>query len=177
LTASILTIIDNRNKPYVPLNFTGITMISQIYSSLLTIGLIACLSFVLVFSLVIDNSWANISPQIATMERVKAVAKELEGKTQEAIGNVMGDAKNQIAGKAKQVEANVRNATEDVKDNVKLPERLKANAKNLEGKTQEAIGNVTGDRMDQVSGKAKQVEAKTRNLLEDAKDKVQDMFQ
>jgi uncharacterized protein YjbJ (UPF0337 family) len=111
------------------------------------------------------------------MERVKAVAKELEGKTQEAIGNVMGDAKNQIAGKAKQVEANVRNAIEDVKDNVKLPERLKANAKNLEGKTQEAIGNVTGDRMDQVSGKAKQVEAKTRNLLEDAKDKVQDMFQ
>jgi uncharacterized protein YjbJ (UPF0337 family) len=170
-------IIDNRNKPYVPSNFTGITMISQIYRSLLTIGLISCLSFFLVFGLVIDNSWANISPQIATMERVKAVAKDLEGKTQEAIGNVTGDAKNQIAGKAKQAEANVRNATEDVKDNLKSPEHLKANAKSLEGKTQEAIGNVTGDRKDQFSGKAKQVEAKTRNLLEDATDKVKGMFE
>jgi uncharacterized protein YjbJ (UPF0337 family) len=170
-------IIDNRNKPYVPSNFTGTKMISQIYRSLLTIGLISCLSFFLVFGLVIDNSWANISPQIATMERVKAVAKDLEGKTQEAIGNVTGDAKNQIAGKAKQAEANMRNATEDVKDNLKSPEHLKANAKSLEGKTQEAIGNVTGDRKDQFSGKAKQVEAKTRNLLEDATDKVKGMFE
>jgi len=160
-------------------------MISQIYSSLLTIGLISCLSFFLVFGLVIDNSWAtsfdklttSSHPQIAIMERAKAVAEDLEGKTQEAIGNVTGDAKNQIAGKAKQAEANMRNATEDVKDSVKLPERLKANAKNLEGKTQEAIGNVTGDRKDQFAGKAKQVEAKTRNLLEDATDKVKGMFE
>jgi uncharacterized protein YjbJ (UPF0337 family) len=166
-----------KNKPYAQLNFTGINMISQIYRSLLTIGLISCLSFFLVFGLVIDNSWANISPQIATIERVKAVAKDLEGKTQEAIGNVTGDAKNQIAGKAKQAEANMRNATEDVKDNLKSPEHLKATAKSLEGKTQEAIGNVTGDRKDQFSGKAKQVEAKTRNLLEDATDKVKGMFE
>jgi uncharacterized protein YjbJ (UPF0337 family) len=176
-------IIDNRNKPYVPSNFTGAKMISQIYRSLLTIGLISCLSFFLVFGLVIDNSWAasfetgSSRPQIAIMERAKAAAKDLEGKTQEAIGNVTGDAKNQIAGKAKQAEANMRNATEDVKDNLKLPEHLKANAKGLEGKTQEAIGNVTGDRKDQFSGKAKQVEAKTRNLMEDATDKVKGMFE
>jgi len=169
--------VDNQSKHCPPLTLLVIKMISQIYRSLLTISLISCLSFVLGFGLVIDNSWAANPPQIATIERVKAVAKDLEGKTQEAIGNVTGDAKNQIAGKAKQAEANLRNATEDVKDSVKLPERIKANAKNLEGKTQEAFGNVTGDRRDQISGKAKQVEAKTRNLLEDAKDKVKGLFE
>jgi uncharacterized protein YjbJ (UPF0337 family) len=161
-------------------------MISQIYRSLLTIGLISCLSFVLGFGLVIDNSWAtntfgqtisSAHPQIATIERVKAVAKDLEGKTQEAFGNVTGNAKNQLAGKAKRAEANVRNATEDAKDGLKLPERIKATAKNLEGKTQEAIGNVSGDRKDQLAGKGKQVEAKTRNFLEDAKDKVNNLFE
>jgi uncharacterized protein YjbJ (UPF0337 family) len=161
-------------------------MISQIYRSLVTLSWIAGLSFVLVFGLTIDNSWAAISfdqtinsthAQIATIERVKAIAKDLEGKTQEAIGNVTGDANNKIAGKAKQAEADIRNAAEDVKDSVHLPERIKANAKNLEGKTQEEIGNVTGDRKDRFSGKGKQVEAKTRNLIEDAKDRVKSLFE
>lgn len=163
-----------------------IKMISQIYKSLLAISLISCLSFISVFGLAVNDGWAAISftqatdfsyPKIAAMERVKAVAKDLEGKTQEAIGNVTGDAKNQLAGKAKQVEANVRNATEDAKDGLKLPERIKATAKNLEGKTQEAIGNVTGDRKDRIAGKAKQVDSKTRNFLEDAKDKVTNLFE
>jgi uncharacterized protein YjbJ (UPF0337 family) len=53
---------------------------------------------------------------------------------------------------------------------------VKANVENLEGKTQEAFGNLTGDRQDQIVGKAKQVESKTRNLMEDAKDKVKGML-
>ncbi len=160
-------------------------MISQIYRSLLNIGLISILSFTLVFGLAVKDSSAEQSftqlvnyphPAIATMERVKAASKDLEGKTQEAIGNVTGDAKNQIIGKAKQAEADARRATENIKDGVKLPERVKANAENLEGKTQEAFGNLTGDRQDQVTGKAKQIESKTRNLTEDAKDKLKGML-
>ena len=89
----------------------------------------------------------------------------------------MGDTQNQIAGKAKQAEADVRNAAEDIRDKVKLPERVMSATKNMEGKTQEAIGNVTGDRRDQVAGKAKQMESKTRNLMEDAKDKLKDMLE
>jgi uncharacterized protein YjbJ (UPF0337 family) len=52
-------------------------------------------------------------------DRVKATAKNIEGKVQEAVGNVTGDPEDKAEGKAKQVEANVRHATEDVKDEVK----------------------------------------------------------
>jgi uncharacterized protein YjbJ (UPF0337 family) len=160
-------------------------MILQIYRSLLKIGLISILSFTLVFGLAIKNSSAESFTQlvnyphtaIATMGKMNATAKDLEGKTQEAIGNVTGDAKNQIIGKAKQAEADARKVTENIKDGVKLPERMKANAENMEGKTQEAFGNLIGDRKDQMTGKAKQMESKARNLMEDTKDKVKGMVE
>jgi uncharacterized protein YjbJ (UPF0337 family) len=53
-------------------------------------------------------------------------------------------------------------------------DRIKATAKNIEGKAQEAVGNVTGDPEDQAAGKAKQAEAKASHTVEDAKDKVKD---
>lgn len=52
-------------------------------------------------------------------ERAKAVGKNVEGKVQEAVGNVTGDPKDQAAGQAKQVEAQARHAKEDIKDNVR----------------------------------------------------------
>ncbi|MCT0224374.1 CsbD family protein [Synechococcus sp. CS-1328] len=55
-------------------------------------------------------------PMAATAGRVKAGAKDFEGKTQESIGNVTGNQGDRLAGKAKQAEAKVRNAVEDVKD-------------------------------------------------------------
>jgi uncharacterized protein YjbJ (UPF0337 family) len=51
--------------------------------------------------------------------RAKATAKNVEGKIQESVGNLTGDTAAQIKGKAKQAEAEVRHATEDVKDEVK----------------------------------------------------------
>ncbi|GFE71555.1 CsbD family protein [Chroococcus sp. FPU101] len=53
-----------------------------------------------------------------------------------------------------------------------LEEKAKATAKNIEGKAQEALGNVTGDPKDQVEGKAKQVEGEARHAKEDVKDEV-----
>lgn len=50
--------------------------------------------------------------------------------------------------------------------------RAKATAKNLEGKAQEAMGNVTGNPDDKAKGKAKQAEAETRNAVENVKDAV-----
>jgi uncharacterized protein YjbJ (UPF0337 family) len=50
--------------------------------------------------------------------------------------------------------------------------RIKADAKEFEGKTQESIGDVTGNKGDRLSGKAKQAEAKVRNAVEDVKDKA-----
>ena len=56
-----------------------------------------------------------------------------------------------------------------------LDEKAKAAAKNVEGKAQEAWGNVTGDPADKMEGKAKQAEAEARNAKEDVKDSVKDV--
>lgn len=52
-------------------------------------------------------------------ERAKATGKNIEGKAQEAWGEVTGDPKDKAEGRAKQVEGQARHAKEDVKDNVK----------------------------------------------------------
>lgn len=53
-----------------------------------------------------------------------------------------------------------------------LEDRAKATGKNIEGKVQEAKGDVTGDQKDKVEGKAKQGEAAARHGVEDVKDEV-----
>ncbi|ADI64941.1 CsbD family protein [Trichormus azollae] len=52
-------------------------------------------------------------------ERAKATGKNIEGKAQEALGNITGDPKDQADGKGKQAESEVRHSVEDIKDNVK----------------------------------------------------------
>ncbi|MBD2103588.1 CsbD family protein [Leptolyngbya sp. FACHB-261] len=54
-------------------------------------------------------------------------------------------------------------------------EKAKAAGKNIEGKAQEAFGNLTGDPEHQAEGQAKQAEAKARNVKEDVKDKAKDI--
>ncbi len=56
---------------------------------------------------------------MSTEERAKAVAKNIEGKVQEAIGDITGDPKDKAEGQAKQAEAEIRHAKEDAKDKVK----------------------------------------------------------
>jgi uncharacterized protein YjbJ (UPF0337 family) len=51
--------------------------------------------------------------------RAKAAIKNVEGKVQETVGDLTGNSKDQVQGNAKQAEAKVRNAAEDVKDQVK----------------------------------------------------------
>ncbi len=57
-------------------------------------------------------------------------------------------------------------------DIMSIEDRVKATAKNIEGKVQEAVGEVTGDPKDKVEGRAKQAEAKARHNTEDIKDEV-----
>ncbi|MGJ3251028.1 MAG: CsbD family protein [Elainellaceae cyanobacterium] len=52
-------------------------------------------------------------------DKVKATAKNLEGKAQEAIGEAKGDPQERMEGQAKQAEAQARHTAEDVKDEVK----------------------------------------------------------
>ncbi|WP_088890997.1 CsbD family protein [Leptolyngbya ohadii] len=51
-------------------------------------------------------------------------------------------------------------------------DKLKATAKNIEGKIQEGVGNITGDPKDQAAGQAKQGEAKVQHTVENVKDEV-----
>mgnify|MGYP001791428112 CR=1 FL=1 len=53
-------------------------------------------------------------------------------------------------------------------------DRSKETARNIEGKAQEAMGNITGNTEDQAKGKAKQAEAEGRHTVENAKDKIKD---
>jgi uncharacterized protein YjbJ (UPF0337 family) len=53
-----------------------------------------------------------------------------------------------------------------------IEDRIKATAKNIEGKIQEAVGEVSGDPKDQAEGRAKQTEAKVRHTAEDVKDEI-----
>ncbi|MDB9320561.1 MULTISPECIES: CsbD family protein [Cyanophyceae] len=55
-----------------------------------------------------------------------------------------------------------------------IEDRAKATAKNLEGKAQEALGNVTGDPEYKAEGKAKQAESELRHGVEDIKDKAKE---
>lgn len=55
-------------------------------------------------------------------------------------------------------------------------DRIKATAKNLEGKAEEAVGNLTGDSTKEAEGKAKQVEASGMHLVEDVKDQAKNVL-
>lgn len=56
-----------------------------------------------------------------------------------------------------------------------LENKAKATAKNVEGKVQDAVGDLTDNPEAQVEGKAKQAEAKARHAAEDVKDEAKKM--
>ncbi|WP_107668468.1 CsbD family protein [Cyanothece sp. BG0011] len=51
-------------------------------------------------------------------------------------------------------------------------DRVDATMKNLEGKAQEMVGEVTGDPEDKAEGQKKQAKAEVQHSVEDAKEKV-----
>ncbi len=53
-----------------------------------------------------------------------------------------------------------------------IEDRIKATAKNVEGKLQEAVGEVTGDPQTKAEGQAKQAESEIRHEVENIKDEV-----
>jgi uncharacterized protein YjbJ (UPF0337 family) len=53
-----------------------------------------------------------------------------------------------------------------------IENRVEATAKNIEGKVQEFVGEVTGNPEDKAEGKAKQVEAQVRHTAENIQDEI-----
>ncbi|APB34391.1 hypothetical protein GlitD10_2064 [Gloeomargarita lithophora Alchichica-D10] len=52
--------------------------------------------------------------------------------------------------------------------------RIEATAKNIVGKVQEAVGELTGDEKTKVEGQLKQVEASAQHAKEDVKETIKD---
>ena len=72
---------------------------------------------------IVDTVETNlISKRLTKMSienRVEATAKNVEGKIQEAIGEVTGNPQDKTEGREKQAEAQVQHSVENVKDNIK----------------------------------------------------------
>ncbi|MEH2026293.1 CsbD family protein [Nostoc sp.] len=50
--------------------------------------------------------------------------------------------------------------------------RIEATAKNIEGKIQEVVGEITGNPQDKTEGQAKQAEAQVSHTVENIKDEL-----
>ena len=50
--------------------------------------------------------------------------------------------------------------------------RVEATAKNIEGKIQEVVGEITGNPQDKAEGQAKQAQAQTTHTVENIKDEL-----
>ncbi len=57
-----------------------------------------------------------------------------------------------------------------------IEDRVEAVAKNIDGKIQEAVGEVTGDPKDKIEGQAKQDQAAAIHVKEDIKDQAKDVI-
>jgi uncharacterized protein YjbJ (UPF0337 family) len=57
-----------------------------------------------------------------------------------------------------------------------LENKAKATATNIEGKVQEAVGDLTGNHEAHAKGKAKQAEAKVSQTVEELKDDVKEII-
>jgi uncharacterized protein YjbJ (UPF0337 family) len=53
-----------------------------------------------------------------------------------------------------------------------IKDRAKATAKNVEGKLQEAMGEVTGNPEDKLEGQSKQSKSKILHIVENVKDEI-----
>jgi uncharacterized protein YjbJ (UPF0337 family) len=57
-----------------------------------------------------------------------------------------------------------------------LKNKAKATAKNIEGKVQETVGDLTGDPQTQIEGREKQAEAGILHTVEDVKDEAKKLI-
>lgn len=61
--------------------------------------------------------------------------------------------------------------------NMTIEKRVEATAKNIEGKIQEVIGEVTGNPADKAEGQAKQAEAQVTHTTENIKDELKKVLE
>ena len=118
--------------------------------------------------------------------RLTGAAKELGGKVEGKAGELTGDRSIQAEGKLDEVKGAVENLYGRAKDAVRDAadaaghggidgNRVSGTARELGGKVQGAIGDLTGDRETQARGRADEVGGSVENLYGQAKDAVTDV--
>jgi uncharacterized protein YjbJ (UPF0337 family) len=95
---------------------------------------------------------------MSTEDRAKAVVQSIQDKAQEVAGAVTGNTQDEVAGKAKQNAAAIRDGVEDAKDE----------AKQLGEKVRDSLE----DAKDGIVDKAKEVGKKIHDGIEHAKDEM-----
>lgn len=63
-----------------------------------------------------------------------------------------------------------------MRSDMSIENRGEAVAKNIEGKVQEAVGEITGNTKDKIEGQAKQDQASAMHAVEDLKDRAKDFI-
>jgi uncharacterized protein YjbJ (UPF0337 family) len=82
------------------------TIVSVTYSIILSIFMAIGLGANSSFATPVSDATIGLSqPYLAIMNPVQAAAKDIEGKTQEAIGDITKSPKDQLIGKAKQAQS------------------------------------------------------------------------
>lgn len=121
-------------------------LLQKIRISFLSASFALLVAVASVFTVGCSNAWAvasmptSIEPstiQLAAMNRVEAATKNLEGKAQEMLGKITDSPKDQVAGKAKQVESRMQTIVEDVKDQKKLKGKAKSAEKDIQRKVRD----------------------------------------
>jgi uncharacterized protein YjbJ (UPF0337 family) len=77
--------------------------------------------------------------QIASMNRVDVIAKGIEGQIQETIGKITDNPQDQMIGKAKQIEGQMINSANDLRDNLDFQAESKRIDKEIENKIQDLV--------------------------------------
>jgi uncharacterized protein YjbJ (UPF0337 family) len=112
-------------------------------SLFLTMGFVIMLTIVIGFDLGSSASFGVFpgSPQaqVAFMSRTDAMAKGFEGQIQETVGKITDDPQQEMAGKAKQVEGQLINSANDLRDDIDFQKRSEDIQKAIEDKTDNLI--------------------------------------
>ena len=82
------------------------------------------------------------NPPQVQIASIGTMSKGIEGQAQEAMGNLTGNHKDQIMGKAKQVEAQAVNAAENLKDNIAFQSKSHAMQDQFETQVKDLKNNM-----------------------------------
>jgi len=151
-------------------------LFQQVRKFSLTISLVVFIATAITFGFAPKNSWAA-TPLIASSNqpssqiafgwgKAKAATKGMEGNVQEAVGDLTGNRKDQVMGRAKQAESRARSGEAEAK------EAMQSKVKSGEDKLKKAADKSR----EEIRDKTNQAERNANNAVKDMKAKGREML-